>query len=445
MRDLVGVVGAGTMGSGIAQVAALAGHPVLLVDNRDGAAERAVAAVAEGIRKLGKREVISGADAEAACSRVSAAAELEGLSGCVAVVEAIAEDQAAKAELLERLEAVVDPDTLLATNTSSLSVTALASGLQHPDRLVGLHFFNPAYRMKLVEVVTGAQSGPAYVELAANLVRSWGKTPVRCASTPGFIVNRVARPYYGEAQRMVEERVTDPATVDALLREAGGFPLGPFELTDLIGQDVNLAVGRSVWEQTFHDPRYAPTLWQQQLVDAGRFGRKTGRGVYEYDESRGHGNGPVVRDPATGAAAEPRTAPPHLAPRYAVYLDGWNVMTPLLERLRAGGVAILGEQPEDERPWDDDGCADHRGLRLPTGGRLLETTGETAASIGNDIVVLDWAGDPEDARPGWRSPPLRGLGRRRWPRRSGCCKRPASRSASWTTRPDWWSPGRWPC
>ena len=134
--------------------------------------------------------------------------------------------------------------------------------------------------MKLVEVVRGAQSGPAYVELATNLVRCWGKTPVLCDSSPGFIVNRVARPFYGEAQRMVEERVSDPATIDALLREAGGFPLGPFELTDLIGQDVNLAVGRSVWEQTFHDPRYAPTVWQQRLVDAGRFGRKTGRGVY---------------------------------------------------------------------------------------------------------------------------------------------------------------------
>ena len=180
------------------------------------------------------------------------------------VIEAIAEDLAAKPTCSPRLEAVVDADTLLATNTSSLSVTALAQRAPHPERLVGLHFFNPAYRMKLVEVVRGAQSGPAYVELAANLVRCWGKTPVRCDSTPGFIVNRVARPFYGEAQRMVEERVTDPATIDALLREAGGFPLGPFELTDLIGQDVNLAVGRSVWEQTFHDPRYAPTVWQQR-------------------------------------------------------------------------------------------------------------------------------------------------------------------------------------
>jgi 3-hydroxybutyryl-CoA dehydrogenase len=397
MQDVVGVVGAGTMGAGIAQVAALAGHPVLVLDVRVGAAEQAVCAVREGIRKLAKRDAVSAEQADAAASRVGTAAELDELAGCVVVVEAIAEDLAAKRELLAAVEAVVGADTLLASNTSSLSLTALAGGLRHPERLVGLHFFNPAYRMRLVEVVRGEQSGRAYVELATNLVRSWGKTPVVCDSSPGFIVNRVARPYYGEAQRMVEERVSDAATIDAVLREAGGFPLGPFELTDLIGQDVNLAVGRSVWEQTFHDPRYAPTLWQQRLVDAGRLGRKTGRGVYEYDESRGHGNGPVVRDPATGAAPEARTAPRHLAPRYAVYHEGWNVMTPVLSRAKAHGVSILGEQPEDEEPWEDDGCADHRGLRLPSGGRVLETTGESAASIGRDVVVLDWAADPETA------------------------------------------------
>jgi 3-hydroxybutyryl-CoA dehydrogenase len=251
--------------------------------------------------------------------------------------------------------------------------------------------------MKLVEVVRGAQSGRAYVELATNLMRCWGKTPVSCGSSPGFIVNRVARPFYGEAQRMVEEGVSDPATIDALLREAGGFPLGPFELTDLIGQDVNLAVAISVWQQTFHDPRYAPTVWQQGLVDAGWLGRKSGRGVYRYDESRGHGNGPVMLDPATECEPEPRTAARHLAPRYAVYSDGWNVMTPLLTRAKSAGVAVLGAQPEDETPWDDDGCADYQGLRLPSGGRVLETTGESAASIGNDVVVLDWALDAESA------------------------------------------------
>ncbi len=390
---LVGIVGAGTMGAGIAQVAALAGHPVRVFDAEPGAAARAVRSVNDGVHTLARRDLISGEAADDACTLVAAVDDVEALDRCLVVVEAIAEDAEAKRALFARLEEVVGEDTLLASNTSSLSVTALGRPLARPERLVGLHFFNPAHKMKLVEVVCGEQSGAAYVELATNLVRAWGKTPVRCASTPGFIVNRVARPFYGEAQRMVEDGVADAATVDALLREAGGFPLGPLELTDLIGQDVNLAVATSVWLQTFHDPRYAPTVWQQRLVDAGRLGRKTGRGVYAYDVSRGHGNGPVVLDPETGQPPEAATAPRHLAPRYAVYHQGWNVMTPLLERSKAAGVRIVGEQPEDEDPWDDDGCADHGGVRLPSGGRLVETTGDSAQTVGNDVVVIDWALD----------------------------------------------------
>jgi 3-hydroxybutyryl-CoA dehydrogenase len=394
---IVGVVGAGTMGAGIAQVAALAGHPVVVHDVQPAAAENAVRTAADGIRRMAKREAITPELADLAVPRLTAANGVADLSGCEVVIEAIAEDFAAKQALLRELEAVVGEDTVIATNTSSLSVTALAGALARPERLVGLHFFNPAYRMKLVEVVHGERSGPAYVELATNLMRSWGKTPVRCASTPGFIVNRVARPFYGEAQRLVEEGAADPATIDAILREAGGFPLGPFELSDLVGQDVNLAVATSVWRQTFHDPRYAPTVWQQRLVDAGHLGRKTGRGVYGYDPSGGHAAATVALDPVSGQPAAPWTSPRHLAPRYAVYHDGWTVMEPLLTRARDGGVRVLGEQPDDEDAWDDDGCADHGGLRLPSGGRLVETVGETAASVGNDVVVLDWAGDPETA------------------------------------------------
>ncbi len=395
--DPVGIVGAGTMGAGIAQVAAVAGHPVRIVDARAGAAAAAVSTAQDGIRRLAKRDLITAGQAEAAGARVSAAEAVTDLAGCVIVIEAIAEDLAAKRELLARLESVVAGDALLASNTSSLSLTALGGELDRPERLVGLHFFNPAYRMKLVEVVRGDRSGAAYVELATNLMRSWGKTPVQCVSTPGFIVNRVARPFYGEAQRMLEDGVADAATIDAVLREGGGFPIGPLELTDLIGQDVNLAVAKSVWQQTFHDPRYAPTVGQQRLVDAGHLGRKTGRGVYAYDVSGRHAEGPVRLDPRTGHAAVPWNAPRHLAPRYAVYHQGWNVLTPLLERAKAGGVQILGSQPEDEQPWDDDGCADSAGVRLPSGGRLVETTGESAASVGNDVVIVDWVGDAENA------------------------------------------------
>jgi 3-hydroxybutyryl-CoA dehydrogenase len=393
----VGVIGAGTMGAGIAQVAALAGHPVLIHDVRPGAAENAVRTASDGLRRLVKRDALTPEDAEAACRRLEAAAQLGELARCEVVLEAVAEDFAVKVALLREIEAVVGDGALVGTNTSSFSVTALAGALGRPERLVGLHFFNPAYRMRLVEVVRGERSGPAYVELATNLMRSWGKTPVQCSSTPGFIVNRVARPFYGEAQRLVEDGAADPATVDAILREAGGFPLGPFELSDLVGHDVNLAVAGSVWRQTFHDPRYAPTVWQQRLVDAGHLGRKTGRGAYAYDPSGGHASAAVPLDPVSGEPAAPWTSPRHLAPRYAVYDDGWNVMEPLLTRARDGGVRLLGEQPDEEEPWGQDGCADHGGVRLPSGGRIVETTGETAASIGNDVVVLDWAHDAQTA------------------------------------------------
>jgi 3-hydroxybutyryl-CoA dehydrogenase len=393
--DLVGVVGGGTMGAGIAQVAALAGHPVRVHDLSADAAAEAVRTAVDGIRRLAKRELVEPGRADAAIARLTAAPALEDLAGSVAVVEAVVEDLAVKRALFEQLERIVGEDTLLATNTSSLSVTALARGMRHPERFVGLHFFNPAARMKLVEVARGAQSGPAFVELATNLVRCWGKTPVRCESTPGFIVNRVARPFYGEAQRLVEDAVADPATIDALMHEGGGFPLGPFELSDLIGQDVNLAVARSVWEQTFHDPRYAPTIWQQRLVDAGWLGRKTGRGVYRYDESRGHGNGPLVLDPGTGTEPAPWTAPRHQAPPYVVDAGGFSVLAGLLPRMAAAGVRVLENAPSDQPGAADDGRAAHRGLRLPSGGRFVETSGVTASGIGGDVVVVDWVLDPD--------------------------------------------------
>src|SRR4051794_6131181 len=290
------------MGAGIAMVAARAGHPVRLLDVRPEAARLAVAEIVGRLQARAALGRITAEQAGETTERLTAVSGTRDLAGCVLVVEAVAEDLAVKRRLFADLEEVVDDSALLATNTSSLSVTAVGSAPRHPGRFVGLHFFNPADRMRLVEVVRGAATDPQTVDAAVDLARSWDKAPIVCASTPGFVVNRVARPYYGEAQRMVEEKVADPATVDAVLREAGGFPLGPFELTDLVGQDVNLAVTRSVWEQTFHDPRYAPTVFQQRLVDAGRLGRKTGRGVFGY----AGGGSPVD--------AEPRTEPRRRAP-----------------------------------------------------------------------------------------------------------------------------------
>ncbi|GAB2689327.1 3-hydroxyacyl-CoA dehydrogenase [Thalassiella azotivora] len=372
----VAVVGAGTMGAGIAEVAARAGHPVLLLDQAVGAAGAAVEAMRVRLDRDVEKGRLDADTARAVADRVTVTGEVADLAPAGLVVEAIVERLDAKRALFAEVERVVAPDCVLATNTSSLSVTAVAAGLERPERVVGLHFFNPAQRMRLVEVVRGEDTAPDVVDTALDLARSWGKTPVTCSSTPGFVVNRVARPYYGEAHRLVEEGVTDPATVDALLKEAGGFPMGPFELTDLVGQDVNLAVSRSVWDLTFHDPRYAPTVFQQRLVDAGRYGRKTGRGVYAYDGS--------------AERPEPRTEPDRPAPsevRVSASLDFGHAIA-FLDRARAGGVAFSATDDEDDEP----------GVVLPSGGVLRLTDGTTALSWSADdvtgVVLMDWVRDP---------------------------------------------------
>jgi 3-hydroxybutyryl-CoA dehydrogenase len=366
------------MGAGIAEVAARAGHRVLLLDAVEGAAASAVEAIGGRLERDVARDRLTTQAAQAVRDQLEPVGATDELAPCGLVVEAVAEDLQVKRDLFAALEEVVADDAVLATNTSSLSVTAVGGRLRRPGRLVGMHFFNPAPRMRLVEVVRGAATDPDVLGSVVDLVRAWGKEPVTCASTPGFIVNRVARPFYGEAQRMVEEGVADPATVDHLLRAAGGFPMGPFELTDLVGQDVNLAVSRSVWEQTFHDPRYAPTVLQQGLVDAGRLGRKSGRGVYRYDADAHQDDGPHA-----GAVAQPRTVPPSRV-RYS---EGWAVMEPLLARIADGGVEVAVVKAGDPE------CTDEIGVLLPSGGRLVETDGSTASSVGRDVVVLDWALD----------------------------------------------------
>lgn len=277
----VAVIGAGAMGSGIAQVAATAGHPVALVDAVTGAVEEAVARIIASLQRQEAKGRISSAQLEEIVERITPVESVAGLPPCGLVVEAVREDLETKRALLTRVAASQPVDAVLATNTSSLDITALAAGIPGPGRVIGLHFFNPPAAMRLVEVVGGAESAEEVLEAATELMRAWGKAPVRCTSTPGFIVNRVARPFYGEAQRMLMDGVADAATLDAAVRSAG-FRMGPLELTDFIGQDVNLAVGTSVWEQTGRDPRYEPTTLQQQLVAAGHLGRKSGQGVYRY-------------------------------------------------------------------------------------------------------------------------------------------------------------------
>lgn len=277
----IAVIGAGSMGAGIAQVAAVAGHRVHLVDARDGFADVARDDIADRLASRATKGRISASEAADARDRVHVDAGIDDLPEVAVVIEAVTEDLGVKQALFAGLAAHQPSTTIFASNTSSLDIDAVADAVHDPERLIGLHFFNPAPVMRLVEVVAGRRSAAAYLDFGADLVRSWGKTPVRCSSTPGFIVNRIARPFYGEAQRLLADGVADAATLDAALRGAG-FPLGPLELTDLIGQDVNLAVGTSVWEQTDRDPRYEPTALQQQLVAEGRLGRKSGHGIYRY-------------------------------------------------------------------------------------------------------------------------------------------------------------------
>jgi len=278
----VGVIGAGAMGAGIAQVAATAGHAVTLVDSVPGAAAGAVDTIGAALKRLVDKGRLADEDASAVLARITAAASVEELPECGLVIEAVPEDLDLKRRIFADLADVQPSTTVLATNTSSIDIDDIAAEVVDPERVLGLHFFNPPPVMRLVEVVHGERTALAFVEHAVALMDAWGKTPVRCSSTPGFIVNRVARPFYGEAQRILESGVADAATVDWVLREKGGFPMGPLELTDFIGQDVNLAVGTSVWEQTGRDERYAPTAFQQGLVESGRLGRKTGSGVYAY-------------------------------------------------------------------------------------------------------------------------------------------------------------------
>lgn len=285
----VAVVGAGAMGTGIAQVAAQAGHQVHLVDAEPGGAAAAHQRLGDTLGRLADKGKMTADERAGILERIvvgpAADGDLAQLPPVGLAIEAVIEDLAVKQEIFETLAEHQDESTVLATNTSSLDVGALSHDLANPERLIGLHFFNPPPLMRLVEVVRTTQSDPEILEQASTLMERWGKTPVLCTSTPGFIVNRVARPFYGEAQRMIEAGTADPATIDLALREHGGFRMGPCELTDLIGQDVNFAVGRSVWLQTGRDPRYAPTDVQHRLVEAGRLGRKSGRGWFAYDAS----------------------------------------------------------------------------------------------------------------------------------------------------------------
>ncbi|MER5408142.1 3-hydroxyacyl-CoA dehydrogenase [Streptomyces sp. NPDC002769] len=367
LNSPVAVVGTGTMGQGIAQVALVAGHPVRLYDTLAGRADAAAEAICARLDRLVDKGRFSDADRDAARGRLRPARSLDELADCALVVEAVLEQLDVKQKLFRDLEDIVEDDCLLATNTSSLSVTAIGGALRNPGRLVGLHFFNPAPLLPLVEVVSGYATDFSSATRAYETARAWGKTPVACADTPGFIVNRIARPFYAEAFAVYESQAADPATIDAVLRESGGFRMGAFELTDLIGQDVNESVTHSVWQAFFQDLRFTPSLAQRRLVESGRHGRKTGHGWYDYGDD--------------AERPEPHTAEKAQPPAHVVVEGDLGPASELVALIREAGIQVR----EDE---EDHGTR----LLLPSGGQLVLADGQTSIEF-RDVVYFDLALD----------------------------------------------------
>ena len=374
------VVGAGIMGAGIAQVAAQAGHAVQLFDTREGAAATACGKLAATLDGLAAKGRLEAAEAKAIAARVVAATRLDDAAHAGVVVEAIVESLDAKRALFRDLEAIVGERAILASNTSSISITALAKELRAPGRLVGMHFFNPVPLMKLVEVVSGLATDADVAAAIFELARRWGKTPVHARSTPGFIVNRIARPYYAEALALLHERLAEPATIDACLRGAG-FRMGPCELMDLIGHDTNFAVTQSVFDANFGDKRYQPSLVQREMVDGGLLGRKSGRGFFAYPPG------------APSSAVAPFAAP--------------AVPTGAIVALHGRGVAVdrwaarLGDA--DVR-FEADPASRWNGLQTDV-GELRLSDGRAATHVAaesgvRDLALFDLAVAPGGGEPG---------------------------------------------
>lgn len=283
---ILAVSGAGTMGAGIAQVAAQAGWEVRLYDLVEGSALRGKRNIAAQLEKRVASGKMTAESLEALLGRIQPCDTFkEALTGIDLFIEAVVEDIEVKRQVFGRASEFAPQNAILATNTSSLSITVIASGCARPERVCGMHFFNPAPIMSLVEVIRGDQSSEATLETVTAIAREWGKTPVTAKDTPGFIVNRCARSFYGESLRILGENLADTQTIDRIMTGVGGFRMGPFQLMDLVGVDVNLAVTKSVYHAFFEEPRFRPHPIQQKMVDAGLLGRKTKKGFYTYPES----------------------------------------------------------------------------------------------------------------------------------------------------------------
>ena len=353
----IGIVGAGTMGSGISQIAALTGYDIVMQDVSDEATSRGLGTIDKSLQRLVDREKITADAKDAAIRKISTTTNLSDLADCDLVIEAATENMALKLDLFEEIDKVSGPETIIASNTSSLSLTKLASVSNRPDKVIGMHFFNPAPAMALVEVVQSTETDSEVADLVFSLAEQWGKIPVHVRSSPGFIVNRAARPFYSEALAILKEGGTDAATCDAIIRECGGFRMGPFELMDLIGLDVNYAVTYQIWESYRRHPRFAPSMLQKELVDSGRLGRKSGQGFFEYGvdvEIQAPNNAPESPAPASIIIEGPEKLPQSLLK----LIEGGSLKTKSISgngiiRLPAGAAFMISNgKSSTERSLD---------------------------------------------------------------------------------------------
>lgn len=370
--DTIGIVGAGTMGAGIAQVAAKAGHPVLLFDAIAGAAKTGKENTQKGLDRLVTKGKMTQVDVDALLGRIQVVDNLSDLAPAKLVVEAIIENLEIKQSVFAQLEDICSQDTILASNTSSISLTQIASKLKRSSQLVGMHFFNPAPIMALVEVISGLTTSNEVARCIYETSAAWGKKPVHAKSTPGFIVNRVARPFYAEALRVVEEGATDIATVDSVIKQSAGFRMGPFELMDLIGHDVNYAVTTTVWSAFYNDPRFLPSLVQKELVDAGLLGRKSGKGFYDYSKDATQ---PVCQTAAKG-----------IKPSQIIVEGDLGPAEPLVQRMIDAGLSV--ERRDIEDSIIDRITIGHTHLMLTPGMLATELQASLPFEDENDALVL---------------------------------------------------------
>lgn len=378
-ENIIGVIGAGTMGAGIAQVAADAGHSVILFDIADGAAQKGVAGVRKGLMRLVEKGKRTAASVDELVARIRPVQVLDELTDAKLIIEAIVEDLDVKQSVIADLEALCADDTIIASNTSSISISALAAQTKRPERIVGMHFFNPAAILKLVEVISGLQTAPSIAQTVYETAAAWGKSPVHAKSTPGFVVNRVARPFYAEALRSLTEQVADVPVIDVLMRECGGFKMGPLELIDLIGLDVNRAVTESVYNAYYQDKRFQPSVLQAEMVAAGLLGRKSGRGFYDYNGEK-----------ALPVFEEVRALEPTVIRAGAV------------SGLLATLVNMLHERASKEGYNAEKGSMEGDALMIGT-VRLQLTDGRTATQCAADsgvdnVVLIDYVHDIQQAK-----------------------------------------------